>query len=96
MELYKPFKSKLENKKYSVYVINEKTKNKKLIHFGDTNYQDFTQHKNKQRRENYRTRAKGILLKDGTPAYLNKKPKNTQTKKHTNPNRRKIKQKKIN
>ena len=33
MELYKPFKSKAKNKKYSVYV-----KGGKLIHFGDKRY----------------------------------------------------------
>ena len=39
MELYKPFKSKAKNKKYSVYV-----KGGKLIHFGDKRY---GQYKNK-------------------------------------------------
>ena len=36
MELYKPFKSKAKNKKYSVYV-----KGDKLIHFGDSRYGQF-------------------------------------------------------
>lgn len=38
--LYKPFKSKAKNKKYSVYV-KSKTGGKKLIHFGDSRYQQF-------------------------------------------------------
>ncbi len=39
MELYKPFKSKAKNKKYSVYVM--KNGKKSLIHFGDTRYGQF-------------------------------------------------------
>lgn len=38
--LYKPFKSKAKNKKYSVYV-KSKTGGKKLIHFGDKRYGQF-------------------------------------------------------
>ena len=38
-ELYKPFKSKAKNKKYSVYV--KKDEKKKLIHFGDSRYEQF-------------------------------------------------------
>tara|TARA_R110002072_G_scaffold41120_2_gene115943 strand:+ start:2231 stop:2488 length:258 start_codon:yes stop_codon:yes gene_type:complete len=38
-ELYKPFKSKAKNKKYSVYVM--KNKKKRLIHFGDSRYGQF-------------------------------------------------------
>ena len=71
-ELYKPFKSQRKNKKFSVYVMNDKTGNRKLIHFGDPSYEDFTQHGDEMRRQRYRKRAEGILLKDGTPAYLNK------------------------
>ena len=36
MKLYEPFKSKAKNKKYSVYVLGGK-----LIHFGDTRYEQF-------------------------------------------------------
>tara|TARA_R110002050_G_scaffold124812_1_gene244143 strand:- start:891 stop:1145 length:255 start_codon:yes stop_codon:yes gene_type:complete len=39
-DLYKPFKSKAKNKKYSVYVKDSKG-NKKLIHFGDSRYGQF-------------------------------------------------------
>jgi hypothetical protein len=38
--LYKPFKSKAKNKKYSVYV-KSKSGGKKLIHFGDKRYGQF-------------------------------------------------------
>ena len=37
----------------------------KLVHFGQKGYEDFTQHKNKKRRENYLTRSAGIRNKDG-------------------------------
>ena len=37
--LYKPFKSKAKNKKYSVYVM--KGEKKRLIHFGDSRYEQF-------------------------------------------------------
>ena len=37
--LYKPFKSKAKNKKYSVYVM--KGDKKRLIHFGDSRYEQY-------------------------------------------------------
>ena len=40
-QLYKPFKSKAKNKKYSVYVKNTTTGKPKLIHFGDNRYGQF-------------------------------------------------------
>ena len=72
MELYKHFPSKAKNKKMSVYVM--KDGKRKLIHFGDTRYQDFTQHGDKQRRLNYLTRTAGIKNKEGK---LTKDDKNT-------------------
>ena len=72
MELYKPFPSKAKNKKMSVYVM--KDGKRKLIHFGDTRYQDFTQHGIKQKRLNYLTRTAGIKNKEGK---LTKDDKNT-------------------
>jgi len=74
MNLYKPFPSKAKNKKMSVYVM--KDGKRKLIHFGDTRYQDFTQHGDKKRRLNYLTRTKGILDKEGKPTYNNKNTAN--------------------
>lgn len=70
-ELYKPFKSKITGKKFSVYVKGPNG-NPRLIHFGDSNYEDFTQHRDRKRRESYLKRARGILKKDGTPAYKDK------------------------
>tara|TARA_R100000654_G_scaffold48798_1_gene74970 strand:+ start:158 stop:412 length:255 start_codon:yes stop_codon:yes gene_type:complete len=40
VELYKPFKSRAKNKKYSVYV-KGKGDRPKLIHFGDSRYGQF-------------------------------------------------------
>jgi hypothetical protein len=40
----------------------------KIVHWGDPNMEDYTEHKNDKRREAYRKRAEGILLKDGTRA----------------------------
>lgn len=72
--LYKPFKSKAKNKKFSVYVM--KDGKKKLIHFGDTRYEDFTQHKDKERRKSYLKRAKGIKNKKGELTYKDKNTAN--------------------
>lgn len=41
----------------------------KYIHFGASGYQDFTQHKDEKRRENYRRRHGAIKLKDGRLAH---------------------------
>ena len=64
-QLYKPFVSKAKNKKYSVYVKSDNKSGKKLIHFGDSRMQDFTQHKDEKRRQSYLARAKGIKNKKG-------------------------------
>ncbi len=78
-DLYKPFKSKAKNKKYSVYVMRDGKK--KLIHFGDTRYQHFKDklgqykkldHNDKERRKNYLSRAKGIKNKKGELTWKNK------------------------
>ena len=61
--LYKPFPSKAKNKKFAVYVL--KNGNKRLIHYGDSRYADFTQHKDPKRRKSYLARAKGIKNKAG-------------------------------
>jgi len=61
--LYKPFPSKAKNKKFSVYVMKEGKK--KLINFGDSNYKDYTQHKDKERRKSYLARSAGIRDKNG-------------------------------
>lgn len=65
--LYKPFPSKREYKKYSVYVKSE-SGGKKLIHFGDKRYEQYfdkighyshLNHNDKKRRKNYRSRHAG-------------------------------------
>jgi hypothetical protein len=68
--LYKPFPSKLKNKKMSVYIM--KDGKRKLIHFGDSSMEDFTQHKDQTRRKSYLARAKGIKNKEGKLTYLDK------------------------
>ena len=73
-ELYKPFKSKAKNKKFSVYVM--KDGKKKLIHFGDSRFQDFTQHKDEKRRKSYLARAKGIKNKKGELTWKDKNSAN--------------------
>jgi|TARA_R110000796_G_scaffold231742_1_gene349753 hypothetical protein len=73
-ELYKPFKSNAKNKKMSVYVM--KDGKKRLIHYGDSRYKDFTQHKNKERRKSYLLRAKGIKNKKGELTYKDKNTAN--------------------
>lgn len=40
----------------------------KIVHFGASGYQDYTEHKDPERRDNYRKRHSKILLKDGTRA----------------------------
>ena len=44
--------SSTPNKKYDA-IFTRKDKTRKVIHFGDKRYQDYTQHKNKKRRELY-------------------------------------------
>ena len=81
-QLYKPFKYIGKGKfKFSVYVKNEKG-NKKLIHFGHTDYEDYTQHKDEKRRKSYLARAKGIKNKKGELTYKDKNSKNYWAIKH--------------
>lgn len=61
--LYKPFKSNVKGKKMSVYVM--KDGKKKKINFGDSNMQDFRQHKDPVRRKAYLARSAGIRNKEG-------------------------------
>jgi hypothetical protein len=73
-ELYKPFPSKAKFKKFSVYVM--KDGKKKLLNFGDTRYEDYTQHKDEKRRQAYLKRAKGIKDKDGNLTYKDRSSPN--------------------
>lgn len=69
-KLNKPFKSDRKFKKKQVCV---KDKGKiKNIHYGDKRYEDFTQHKDKKRRKNFRLRQKCdpiSKLNKATPRY---------------------------
>lgn len=56
----KPIKSNKKNKK--LMVLND---NDIIVHFGDKRYEDFTQHKDKKRQENYCKRSAGIKDKKG-------------------------------
>ena len=70
--LYKPVKSDRKGKKGMVYV--KKDGKKRLIHFGDSNMKDFTQHKDKKRQKSYLARSGGIRNKEGK---LTKNDKNS-------------------
>ena len=70
--LYKPMKSTKSGKKMMVYVM--KDGKKRLIHFGDSNMKDFTQHKDEARRKSYLARSGGIKNKEGK---LTKNDKNS-------------------
>lgn len=72
--LYKPVKSSNPKKKGMVYV--KKDGSKRLIHFGDSNMKDFTQHKDKDRRKNYLARSAGIKDKSGNLTAKNKNSAN--------------------
>jgi len=72
--LYQPFPSNSKNKKFSVYVM--KDNKKKLIHYGDSRYEDYTQHKDKKRQASYLARAKGIKNKQGELTYKDKNSAN--------------------
>ena len=58
-------KSSAENKKYTAVIDNGKTS--KSIHFGDNRYQDFTIHKDTERKKAYLARHKHD--KTSNPAY---------------------------
>jgi hypothetical protein len=61
-----PYSSQRNGKK--LYVIY----GGKEIHFGARGYSDFLEHKDPERRDRYRARARGSLLKSGKPAYMDK------------------------
>jgi len=52
----KLYLSTRKNSKYAIY----DPINQKLVHFGNINYSDFTQHQNEERRQNYLRRASNI------------------------------------
>ena len=79
VELYQPFVSKAKNKKYSVYVM--KHGRQKLIHFGDSRYQQFQDklghysnldHNDKKRRDLYYKRHGQTTDKSSAKYYSHK------------------------
>lgn len=83
--LYKPFKSKVKNKKYSVYVSSNNKKGYKTISFGDLRYQHFRDklgtyknldHNDSERRRLYLKRSKGIKNKEGQLTWKDKNSPN--------------------
>ena len=52
----KLYPSNKKDKKYAIYDPN----NDKWVNFGQLGYEDFTKHKNKERRQNYLTRSRNI------------------------------------
>jgi len=77
--LYKPRTSNKKGKKGMVYVM--KDGKKRLIHFGDANMKDFTQHKDPERRKNYLNRSGGIRDKQGRLTKNNKNSANYWSRK---------------
>ena len=78
--LYKPFKSSAKNKKYSVYV-KGKTGNPRLIHFGDSRYQQFKDklgayskldHNDLKRKKAYYSRHGNATSKDSAKYWSHK------------------------
>lgn len=62
IKLYYPYLSEKINKKLKVYI---KDNNKiKVIHFGHPDYEDYSIHRDKERRRRYLARARGITTKN--------------------------------
>jgi predicted N-acyltransferase len=62
----------IKDKRYKRAVLARKGNNFKLIKYGHVDYEDFTTHKDPERRENFRKRFRGILKSNGKPAYKDK------------------------
>lgn len=80
-ELYKPFKSKAKNKKYSVYIKSDTKSGKKLIHFGDSRFPQYKDklgeysnldHNDKKRRDLYYKRHGKATSKDSAKYFSHK------------------------
>ena len=64
MKLNTPMPSTREGKKRMVFVKNPKTGRINTIHYGDTDYEDFTQHRDEKRRASFRARHNCDEAKD--------------------------------
>ena len=76
MKVGVPVKSDRKGKKFKVL-----TPNGNIIHFGDSSMKDFTQHKDKKRRESYCARSAGIRDKNGKLTKDNKESANYYSRK---------------
>jgi len=56
VKLYFPMKSSKKEKKKMVYVLNKKTGNVNVVHFGQAGASDYTIHKDPKRRNRFRAR----------------------------------------
>jgi hypothetical protein len=65
VQVYKLYKSTNPNKKYDIYVPMESGRLKK-VSFGGAGYEDYTMHKDKERRERYRIRHRKDKITDPT------------------------------
>lgn len=65
-KLYTLYNSTLETKKFDVWIKNPKTGNIKKISFGARGYDDYTIHKDKERRKKYRLRHQHDKINDPT------------------------------
>tara|TARA_R110000764_G_scaffold53079_3_gene115364 strand:+ start:1773 stop:2051 length:279 start_codon:yes stop_codon:yes gene_type:complete len=79
--LYKPWKSKVKNKKYSVYVKADNKRGVKIIHFGDSRYGQFKDkigeyksldHGDPKRKKNYYSRHGKTSDKNTAKYWANK------------------------
>jgi len=78
--LYRPYKSSKAGKKGMVYVM--KNGSKKIIHFGLSSMQDYTQHKDKDRKKSYCSRSAGITDKNGKLTKNDKNSANYYSRKY--------------
>lgn len=58
--------------KHKMLVLAKKGDRVRIVKFGHKDYEDYTTHKDKERRKNYHQRHKAIMLADGTPAWKDK------------------------
>lgn len=63
-KLYTLYKSTNKKKKFDVYVENPRTGNTKKVSFGASNYEDYTIHKDNNRRDRYRQRHMNDNIND--------------------------------
>lgn len=63
-KLYTLYPSTIKTKKFDIYIINPHTGNQKKVSFGAKSYEDYTIHKDKERRRRYRIRHKHDRITD--------------------------------